>query len=193
MNSQITVPRDAGTCTRCPIECRMFEGPQWTCQISIRLQFAADGSKLKDIKEVLFGGPISNKAEVEFMLRRAQVAALSPTSHPREYLDMDIERIKRFGQTEKHFSRNSVCVNLCGPDMTALAFIDLPGEFSCLETQTVFVLTRALGIVQNAENSVVDMVEQLVSDYIGGNSIILVTLPMSGKRSRWVQTDRHSV
>ncbi len=55
------------------------------------------------------------------------------------------------------------------------------------------MLTRALGIVQNAENNVIDMVEQLVSDYIGGNSIILVTLPMSGKQSRWVQMDGHGV
>ncbi|KAI0799719.1 hypothetical protein BC629DRAFT_192936 [Irpex lacteus] len=60
----------------------MYEGPEWTCQISIRLQFAADGSKLKDINEVPFGGPISNKAEVEFMLWRSQVAALNATRHP---------------------------------------------------------------------------------------------------------------
>ncbi|EKM52206.1 uncharacterized protein PHACADRAFT_101156 [Phanerochaete carnosa HHB-10118-sp] len=34
---QINVPRDAGTCTRCPMGCRLSSSTQpWTCQISIR-------------------------------------------------------------------------------------------------------------------------------------------------------------
>ena len=36
------------------------------------------------------------------------------------------------------------------------------------------------GIVQNADQDVVLLVEDLVKSYISGTSLILVTLPMSG-------------
>ena len=38
-----------------------------------------------------------------------------------------------------------------------------------------------VGIVQNAEPEVVQLVEDLVTSYVKGNCLILVTLPMSGK------------
>ena len=36
------------------------------------------------------------------------------------------------------------------------------------------------GIVQNAEPEIVQLVEDLVTSHVQGNSLILVTLPMSG-------------
>ena len=40
---------------------------------------------------------------------------------------------------------------------------------------------RCLGIVQNAEDEVVRLVEDLVTAYVKGNCLILVALPMSGE------------
>lgn len=37
--------------------------------------------------------------------------------------------------------------------------------------------------MQNAEPEIVQLVEDLVVDYISGNSVILLTIPMSGKLS----------
>ena len=37
--------------------------------------------------------------------------------------------------------------------------------------------------MQNAEPEIVKLVEDLVVDYISGNSVILLTIPMSGKLS----------
>lgn len=41
---------------------------------------------------------------------------------------------------------------------------------------------RALGLVQNAEDDTVRLVEDLVRTNIRGNCLILVVIPMSGKQ-----------
>lgn len=40
LHRQISVPRDAGTCTRAPMECRLSHSvDSWSCQISIRWEY----------------------------------------------------------------------------------------------------------------------------------------------------------
>ena len=125
---QITVPRDAGTCTRCPFECRMTHSETpWTCQISIRHEFLADGSRSPEVHEVKFGDTITDKGAVELMLRRAQAAVLNQQKDFHEFITMSARELKHFGGNQLQFSRNAVCVDLHGSDLTDLAFIDLPG------------------------------------------------------------------
>ncbi|KAI0759259.1 P-loop containing nucleoside triphosphate hydrolase protein [Trametes elegans] len=166
--SGISVPRDAGTCTRCPMECRLAHAADdWSCQISIRWEYDDAGDRLEEVQEVPFGVLLTDKAGVEPMLRRAQEAILSGSvSTPyRKYSNMDLEDVKRGrdpdGGKALAFSRNTICVDLKGPDLVDLSFVDLPG------------------IVQNAEADVVKLVEDLVTSYVDGNCLILVALPMS--------------
>lgn len=105
----------------------MFHGSQWSCQIFIRWEFTADGSIDENVREVAFSGKIQDKEEVELMLRRAQMAVLNPALNIGEFVDMPVKQLKDFSKNELQFSRNTVCVDLTGPDMTDLAFIDLPG------------------------------------------------------------------
>jgi hypothetical protein len=132
------------------------------------------------VREVPFGGAISNKGDVELMLRRAQAAILNPARELHEFATMSAKELKHLGKNELQFSRNTVCVDLSAPDLADLAFVDLPGK-SC---QKFFVFEcsfdAGLGIIQNAEEDIVTMVESLVSSHIKRNCIILVTLPMSG-------------
>ncbi|OBZ74744.1 Interferon-induced GTP-binding protein Mx1 [Grifola frondosa] len=164
--SGINVPRDAGTCTRCPMECRMSlsSGP-WSCQISIRWEFDNKGSRRAEVEELPFGGRITDKTEVELMLRRAQAAVLNPTVDPSTFLKMSGDILKSGitfqGQKPLLFSKNAVCIDLLGPELTDLSFVDLPG------------------IVQNAESEIVQLIEDLVTSHISGNCLILITLPMS--------------
>ncbi|PIL25641.1 transporter [Ganoderma sinense ZZ0214-1] len=149
----ISVPRDAGTCTRTPMECRLTHSPDtWSCQISIRREYDENGKKLLDVKEVPFGQRLTKKEDVEPMLRRAQAAVLLG--------DASVSDLKASVKGDR-FSRNVVCVDLAGPDLTNLSFVDLPG------------------IIQNADDHVVKLLEDLVVSYISGNSLILVTLTMS--------------
>ncbi|KAF7360122.1 Interferon-induced GTP-binding protein Mx2 [Mycena venus] len=50
--SGIKVPRDAGTCTRCPMECRLSSSTNaWSCRISLRIEDDASGqAALQELK-----------------------------------------------------------------------------------------------------------------------------------------------
>ena len=101
------------------MECRLTRSADaWSCQISIRKEYDDDGKKLHDVKEVPFEERTSKKEDVEPMLRRAQTAVLLG--------DASLHDFKSSVKGDR-FSRNVVCVDLAGPDLTNLSFVDLPG------------------------------------------------------------------
>ncbi|KAJ7081440.1 P-loop containing nucleoside triphosphate hydrolase protein [Mycena epipterygia] len=162
--SGIKVPRDAGTCTRAPLECRISSSTNaWSCRISIRLEFDDLGRPKQEVSEPYFGNMITDKNEVELALRRAQVAVLNPSVSFEEILEMSPEDLKNGipGKEPLLFSRNIICVDLKGPGLTDLIFLDLPG------------------IIQNAEPDVVHLVEEMVVSHIQEDGLILVALPMT--------------
>ena len=149
------------------MECRLAHSSDgWSCQIKIRWEYE-DNKRLDEIEEGDFGPLLTDKAAVEPMLRRAQAAVLNPEVEPSKFASLSEEELKSGklpkGSKSLLFSRNVVCVELKGPELADLSFVDLPG------------------IVQNADPEVVQLVEDLVCSYIDGNSLILVTLPMSGE------------
>ncbi|KAK0196875.1 P-loop containing nucleoside triphosphate hydrolase protein [Armillaria mellea] len=163
--SGINVPRDAGTCTRCPMECRLSSSSKpWQCKISIRREFDKNGEHMDDISETPFGGLITDKSAVESLLRRAQLSVLNPGIPIEKILHAPREELTKWSEQSQKvqpFSRNVVCVDLSGPELTDLSFIDLPG------------------LIQNAESNIVRLVEDLVVSHIKGNCLILVALPMT--------------
>lgn len=83
---------------------------------------------MDEVFEVPFGDIIINKEEVEPLLRRAQFAVLNPHLAFSEVLSMPMDELRKSASAQsKSFSRNVVCVDLQGPDLTDLSFIDLPG------------------------------------------------------------------
>ncbi len=172
------------------MECRLSNTPDsWSCQISIRWEFDTNGDRVDEVSEVLFGTHFTEKEDVEPMLRRAQAAILNPTVPLSHFLGIDIQAL-RAGDTKVPgakplaFSRNVICVDLAGPDLVDLSFVDLPGTHTLRPCVPSPFLTCRPGIVQNAEPEVVQLVEDLVKSYVGGNCLILVTLPMSGEQSQ---------
>lgn len=114
------------------MECRLASstGP-WSCRVSIRYEFDKNGRRLEEVVEKPFGSIINNKAEVEVALRRAQLAILHPDMTESQILKITEDDL--FDEPPTHgislsFSRNVVCVDLEGPDLTDLSFIDLPGQ-----------------------------------------------------------------
>ncbi|KAI0633204.1 P-loop containing nucleoside triphosphate hydrolase protein [Trametes polyzona] len=167
--SGINVPRDAGTCTRCPMELRLAGSDEpWLCRVSIRWECHRQGNALLQPFETPFGEPLDDLQDVERRLRLAQSAVL--TENPGQ---IDVTRYAEKSDEElavlvanatQKFSRNVVCVDLVGPGLPDLSFVDLPG------------------IIQNdveGKGEVV-LVESLVKSYISPtNTIILVVLPMT--------------
>lgn len=127
------VPRDSGTCTKCPMEVRIqsADGP-WRCQIRLRRETDEHGVPLPSVRETAFGNPISDSYLIEAMLKRAQLAILNPSvEDSTKFVSLDLasvtEHSSLLGSTKQlDFSSNVICVDISGPDVTDLAFVDLP-------------------------------------------------------------------
>ena len=163
------------------MECRLSSSSgDWNCQISIRWEFKEDGKRQDQVVEQPFGPLVTNKSEVELLLRQAQSAVLNPNINPRDFLEMDADALQAFHAkgSSLQFSRNTVCVDLEGPGLTDLSFIDLPGSF--VSFILTFISNVTSGIIQNADDDMIKLVEDLVVSHIKGNCLILVALPMTG-------------
>ncbi|KAF9020048.1 P-loop containing nucleoside triphosphate hydrolase protein [Hymenopellis radicata] len=155
--ADIKVPRAAGTCTRCPMEFRLsYSESAWCSQISLRFE---KSKTVPNVLEQKFGPIIHSKNELEDMLRRAQMAVLNPSTSTAQFETADLKH-KSMLENELSFSPNVVCVDVSGPDVPDLSFIDLPG------------------LVSNEERDVIDLVRNLILDHITGNALILLTITM---------------
>lgn len=106
----------------------------WNCQIFLRFETGTDGRPLDRISETRFGKALHSPDEVEAALRRAQLAILNPSVSPSSWAkasDDDVKSAKEgnyvLGSSEQlSFSTNLVCIDISGPEVTDLAFLDLP-------------------------------------------------------------------
>lgn len=104
----------------------------------MQLNTAADGSNLTSPQKIQFGQPITEKSEVTERIRRAQRAILSPSTPPDVFLSgADIP-------TELSFSKNRIVLDITGPDVADLSFIDLPGLFLDTRLLVFNILLRSL-------------------------------------------------
>ena len=127
--SQTRVPRDAGAGTRCPVEYRLTQSSEdWRAQVSIRLEYDSEGNRLHNIKEILFGEVITKPGNVELQLRRAQCAVLSTDVNFDAFLTKSAEELGAMSGSFAKSSNNTVCIDMSGPELTNLDFVDLPGE-----------------------------------------------------------------
>ena len=114
------------------MEFRLWSSPDpWSCQVGIRLEFDDGGSRRNDPREVPFGPRITEKGDIELALRRAQAAVLNPSLPFEDFLSKSEAELRAYpGQPQGLiFSKNVVCIDLKGPELTDLSFIDLPGRF----------------------------------------------------------------
>ncbi|KAF8805241.1 hypothetical protein BYT27DRAFT_7224945 [Phlegmacium glaucopus] len=160
--SGITLPRAAGTCTRCPTECRLSRSDTpWQCIVSLRFITDSGGQLLGQARNQIFGSIIYDKAHVEERIRRAQRAILNPKKPAKHFLE-NVDEDQR--GSELSFSSNCVSLQVSGPDVADLSFCDLPGLIASVSS------TRGSG-------NDIALVESLVTSYIKKPScIILLTV-----------------
>ncbi|KAI0764302.1 P-loop containing nucleoside triphosphate hydrolase protein [Trametes elegans] len=159
--SGVTLPRAAGTCTRSPTECRLSNSSDpWRCEVSLRILTDVEGKALGQARNIPFGGVIHEKKDVEDRIRRAQLAILNPSTDHKVYLE---ESNVTSAAREVSFSENSVCLQISGPDIEDLSFVDLPG------------LIASVG--SYGSQSDIELVKNLATRYIERPScIILLTV-----------------
>ncbi|KAH8823030.1 P-loop containing nucleoside triphosphate hydrolase protein, partial [Flagelloscypha sp. PMI_526] len=173
----ISVPRDSGTCTRCPMRCeiRRTEPPSnggplhssWTAKISIEVKSSLDPS----ITRFKSFGPtaILDPGEVELWILRAQAAILNPHLDPSVFETLSREAISalRSESADNHmlfFSEKLLKVVIEYSGATPLTFIDLPGIVH--------------NIPEGAPPDTPDIIRRLVKSHIQHpDTIILVTIP----------------
>ncbi|KAL1701550.1 P-loop containing nucleoside triphosphate hydrolase protein [Schizophyllum commune] len=147
---------------RCPMECRLFSGATtWSCLISLRFDHDAKGHRIDPVTEA-YSPVLTDKADVELWIRRAQATILSPHRSKEFFKNKSADEIRFEDPSRLKFSKNAILVNLKDPGYTDMAFVDLPG------------------LIQNEDKELIDTVHELVVERIQGkNTIILVAVPMS--------------
>lgn len=161
--SGVTLPRAAGTCTRCPTECRLARADgRWRCSVALRFTVDENGQALGQARTVAFGDVIYDKVDVEDRLRRAQRAILNPRRRPDYFLSTESDEVEE-PEGQLTFSSNCVELRISGPEVADLSFCDLPG------------LIASVGRSGNSND--IALVENLVKSYIKKPScVILLTV-----------------
>ena len=131
----------------------------------VKLHFSTDASGMPiPVHIVPFGSPITSKSLVEDRIRRAQHAILNPSRDPNKYLLQD----DLSDESEMSFSKNYVSLEISGPQLTDLSFVDLPG------------LIASVG--RGGDDRDIDLVKSLVTSYIEKPScVILLTVACESK------------
>ncbi|KAJ3865875.1 P-loop containing nucleoside triphosphate hydrolase protein [Lentinula novae-zelandiae] len=165
--SGISVPRDSGICTRCPVEVSMISFvKEWKCMIQLRIEYDPSGG-LQGNSTLIEFCTLSppDRANVDLWLRRAQASILCRERPISDFQIMGLNELKRLKPGEGSmlaFSMNVIQVQLEDPEATDLTFIDLPG------------------LIQNASQSEISIAQDLVKKNIEEiETVILVTIPMS--------------
>ena len=124
---------------RCPTECRLSSSEEpWQARVSLRLAVDKYGSPLDKTTIRRFGEIITSKLDIEDRIKRAQLAILNPSTPSDDFLTVDLP----FTQTnESRFSKNSIILDISGPGVDDLAFVDLPGVY--LPTRSGIQLTAS--------------------------------------------------
>ena len=111
------------------MQCKLVSAPEgtpWTCTIGLR--FLHDEGQNDDTPFVTLTSP----QDVEISLRRAPAALLCPARPTEFFLSKTHDELKRFAEEHKDdissFSEDTIVVNIRGPNLTDLTFVDLPGE-----------------------------------------------------------------
>ena len=165
----ITVPRDQGTCTRCPFQITTTakeQGAPWKCELSLQSRYAYqpnarggrdgyDGWVEQEIKVFHFG-TFHDKNSLEEALRRAQLAILNPQVTPELYQNASATRSKA---TKINFSPNVVRMDIEGPDLPELSFFDLPG---------------AINVDQDGNQKIVEFIEKLIKHYLRDEKALIL-------------------
>ncbi|KAL8688245.1 MAG: hypothetical protein Q9218_005797 [Villophora microphyllina] len=189
--SGIKVPRNIGTCTRCPMEINLTtSGPdsQWKCTIYLQKNYIYDGSPLppsgrhgalkgegatrarplgpwvaQQLPESYVFFRTYKKAEVPRAIQLAQLATLNPATDPAKYVP---GKICPTEDMQVKFAPNVVRLDISSPDVPNLSFYDLPGVINQAEVPE--------------EEYLVKLVANLVQHYIKtDNCLNLLAIPMT--------------
>lgn len=164
----VTLPRNQGTCTRCPFRITTTaarNSDSWGCKISLQTKYAYDlaaaGTSAfncwtEQAAEVFEFATIQGRDNLETVLIQAQLAILNPTRDATFYMVAQ----QPGGRTEVQFSPNVICLDIQGPGLPEMSFTDLPGSINVVEDER--------------DQHLVTFVEQLVKSYLQDEKVLIM-------------------
>lgn len=204
--SGIKVPRNTGTCTRCPLEINLTTskaGNPWKCSIFLQKSYMYDGSQIlpspgKHIKaqgatrarplgpwlaqdlQTTYFFSTNNKADIPRALHLAQLATLNPGSDPANFFPGKATYDERM---QVKFSPNVIKVDIAAPDVPNLSFYEYVSATS-LSNPIINGCPSLPGVINQAEvpeeEYLVKLVANLVETYIKtDNCLNLLAIPMT--------------
>ncbi|ROT43756.1 dynamin family protein [Sodiomyces alkalinus F11] len=188
----LNLPRSEGVCTRCPIHIRVSRHHEWSCRVSLQLDYAFKPPMDRSIErsDVTPETPFPpwvrqprevkefmtiyahNQSEIENVLRWAQVAILNHDQNSDHYIPgrgtiaRTHDLAREAEETKAKFSPNTVALEIKGPDLPDLSFYDLPGIFR--------------NSAREEDEYLVQVVENLAREYIAHqDALIIWAVPMN--------------
>ncbi|QDS72112.1 hypothetical protein FKW77_003694 [Venturia effusa] len=172
--SGINVPRDAGCCTRCPLQIHLKEdrsaNARWVCNVTLVRKFTYSPAS-KNSNNPLYPwvedatpsstsfGTVYSKDVLEATIRRAQVATLNPDKSPHLYMSSGCAE----NSIHVQFSPNIVSLEISAPEIPNLSFYDLPG-----------VISQS----RDGRKDTINLVRELVRYYVAqAHTLILLAVP----------------
>lgn len=70
---------------------------------------------------------ITDTSDVDLALRRAQYWVLHPTETLESVRGISVDSLREDRKDGLRFSRNVICLDISGPDLIDISFVDLPG------------------------------------------------------------------
>jgi GTPase SAR1 family protein len=122
--SQIRLPRQAGTCTRCPMEVILSSAPStWEAKIFLRRGMGQSKQEFAST---------TSREEITGLIRNAQLAVLNPEWEAVAFRNFTEEQRLEF-TSARSFTNDTVVLEITGAEVD-IAFVDLPGQIQNVRT-----------------------------------------------------------
>ena len=204
----IPLPRQSGTCTRCPTELRLRKSDApWRCRVLLKREFDDKGVKLNEIPPEEDLATITNKGEISSAVLKAQAILLNPiqAAGVASLSESALENLRSIAP-EIDFTKNSIVLEVAGRDHPDLTIIDLPGIIqshprgqsyvdmikemivSYLDQPHV-IISKTITAMDDPENQAVNQ-EATTADPDGHRTIGIITKPdnvSKGDEGKWLQ------
>lgn len=142
--TSVQLPRNHGTCTRCPIEVTTKNSPDedWSCRISLRITVDEDtGAE--------YSPPVIEECCV-----------LAESSMMPEEIGKAQKTLLERSASGTNFTTNVVCVNISGANCPDISLVDLPGLIQSTESKD--------------DEKDIERVESLVKSYLASPSTVIL-------------------
>lgn len=163
----ISLPRSAGTCTRCPFKITTTAakpGDGWSCKISLSRRWTCRNSKAwQDTGNMnpVFFAEVTDRADLERVLRLAQVAVLNPHVEAATLLQGAAPNTGR----GLSFSQNQIELQISGEELPELSMLDLPGSINVAPDET--------------EQHLVGLIAKMIKSYISDEKALVLLVASS--------------